>query len=78
MEEEPEATAEEEEDVVDPMDTIRETCKKSCGGYQSRLEACNERVESKSETEETCHEEVIDFFHCMDSCSTNPLFRVTK
>lgn len=32
------------------------------------LDACTERVESKSNTSENCTEELFDFIHCVDHC----------
>lgn len=52
------------------MDSVRETCgsSKPCSGYKEKLERCNDRVNGKSQTEETCVEELFDFLHCADSC----------
>ena len=43
-----------------------------------RLEECNERVNSKTKTTETCMEEVIDFYHCVDHCAGPKIFAKLK
>merc|ERR1711982_133180 len=65
--EEEEEEEEDEEDLIDPAVEIKEACASSeaCQKYKSRLDECNERVTSKSETSETCLEEILDFYHCM-------------
>ena len=52
------------------MDEIREQCKtgSDCVRLAQVLEECNERVKSRSNTDETCHQEVIDFMHAVDHC----------
>lgn len=37
------------------------------------VQECNDRVNSRKQTEETCHEEVIHYFHCLDHCVPLPL-----
>ncbi|XP_076440371.1 cytochrome b-c1 complex subunit 6, mitochondrial-like isoform X1 [Babylonia areolata] len=71
---------EEEEDLVDPQDTMKETCAGSteCKMYKARLDACNERVSSSEGTEETCEEELFDFVHCVDRCVGKSLFTQLK
>merc|ERR1712177_74795 len=62
---------EEEEELVDPADEIKASCEsKNCQKYRDRYEECNARVNSKKNTEETCLEEVIDLFHCVDHCAS--------
>merc|ERR1711863_87120 len=78
-EEEEEAVEEEEEDeedLVDPAVEIKEACANSaaCISSKERLDACNERVNSKENTEETCLEEILDFYHCMDHCAGPKIF----
>merc|ERR1712126_474263 len=76
----PRVKAEDEEDVVDPAVEIKEACASSeaCQKYKSRLDECNERVTSKSETSETCLEEILDFYHCMDHCAGDKIFAKLK
>lgn len=33
-----------------------------------KLSTCNDRVSSRSSTEETCTEELFDYLHCVDHC----------
>jgi len=70
----------EEEELKDPLDTLRTKCKetKSCSSLGEKLQTCNDRVNSRSKTAETCMEEVIDFFHCVDHCATHNLFKQLK
>merc|ERR1712018_913732 len=72
--------AEEEEDLVDPAVQIKEDCANSaaCISSKERLDACNERVNSKENTEETCLEEILDFYHCMDHCAGPKIFSKLK
>lgn len=73
------AQEEEEEELVDPQETLRESCKeKHCQNYASRLQDCNDRVNSKTKTAETCFEEVVDLFHCVDHCASKTLFSKLK
>merc|ERR1711860_12455 len=81
-EEEPEDEEEEEEDeedLVDPAVEIKENCASShCASYKARLDECNDRVTSKSNTTETCMEEIMDFYHCMDHCAAKEIFAKVK
>jgi ubiquinol-cytochrome c reductase subunit 6 len=45
---------------------------------QARLDECNERVMSKTKTSETCFEEVLDFYHCVDHCAAPQIFHHVK
>ncbi|NXH35985.1 QCR6 protein, partial [Myiagra hebetior] len=56
---------EEEEELVDPLTTLREHCEQTA---RERLELCDARVSSRSETEEQCTEELFDFLHARDHC----------
>merc|ERR1711962_1697375 len=78
--EEEEEEEEDEEDLVDPAVEIKEACASSeaCAKYKSRLDECNERVTSKGETTETCLEEMLDFYHCMDHCAGDKIFAKLK
>ena len=78
-EEEEEEEGEEEEDLVDPADSIKESCaEEKCSQYQARLDECNDRVSSKSNTTETCLEEILDFYHCVDHCAGDKIFKTLK
>merc|ERR1739838_276632 len=71
---------EEEEEMVDPFEEAREKCKtsKHCASYISELKACSDRVSSRSQTEETCVQEMFDMLHCVDHCAIDGLFKKTK
>ncbi|RWS25181.1 cytochrome b-c1 complex subunit 6-like protein [Leptotrombidium deliense] len=70
---------EEEEELVDPQEVLREDCtKKHCMKLKEKLEQCNNRVNSKKQTSESCFEEVIDLFHCVDHCVAETLFSKLK
>jgi ubiquinol-cytochrome c reductase subunit 6 len=70
---------EEEEDLVDPAVEIKEKCADShCTKVQTRLNECNARVNSKTETTETCFEEILDFYHCVDHCAGEKIFATFK
>merc|ERR1712228_148863 len=82
-EDEPEAEAEEEEedeeDLVDPHETVREQCVTDhCLAVKAKLDECNARVESKNNTTETCFEEILDFYHCIDHCSSKIIMSKLK
>lgn len=73
------AKCEEEPELVDPQTVLREECKTAhCGDYITKLETCNQRVESRTKTEETCYEELLDLFHCVDHCVSKTLFSKLK
>merc|ERR1740139_247257 len=70
---------EEEEDLIDPAEAIKENCgTTACTKYKGRLEECNARVEGKSKTTETCFEEILDFYHCVDHCAADEIFKHLK
>merc|ERR1711936_655596 len=70
---------EDEEDLVDPHDTVREQCVTDhCAAIKARLDECNARVESKNSTTETCFEEILDFYHCIDHCSSKIIMSKLK
>uniref|UniRef100_UPI0040386552 cytochrome b-c1 complex subunit 6, mitochondrial isoform X2 n=1 Tax=Callospermophilus lateralis TaxID=76772 RepID=UPI0040386552 len=66
----PKEEEEEEEELVDPLTTVREQCEQleKCIKARERLELCDERVSSRSQTEEDCTEELFDFLHARDHC----------
>ena len=77
--EEEEEEEEEEEDLVDPGTVIKEKCAEDhCTKYKARLDECTDRVNSKSNTTETCFEEILDFYHCVDHCAAKELFNNVK
>ncbi|XP_054281070.1 cytochrome b-c1 complex subunit 6, mitochondrial-like [Macrosteles quadrilineatus] len=77
----PTVRAQEDEELVDPQVVIRENCNeadKHTKELRIRLEECNNRVNSKSQTAETCTEELFDYLHALDHCVTNKLFSQLK
>merc|ERR1712150_234258 len=74
-EEEAEEEEEDEEDLIDPAVEIKEKCADDhCTKYKNRLDECNDRVTSKNNTTETCLEEILDFYHCVDHCAGAKIF----
>lgn len=70
---------EEEEELVDPLDTLREKCKANhCPQYLEKFNACEKRVNSKKKTAENCWEELMDLMHCVDHCAAKDLFNHLK
>merc|ERR1712184_221270 len=61
---------EEEEEMIDPLDTVRESCNAKPAGvaFAAELQKCTERVEADEETEETCTQELFDFLLHRDHC----------
>uniref|UniRef100_A0A3Q2QV30 Cytochrome b-c1 complex subunit 6, mitochondrial-like n=1 Tax=Fundulus heteroclitus TaxID=8078 RepID=A0A3Q2QV30_FUNHE len=68
--EEEEEEEEEEEDFQDPLETLRAKCEQTehCVHLKERLEICEARVSSRSNTDEECTEELFDFLHARDHC----------
>jgi ubiquinol-cytochrome c reductase subunit 6 len=52
------------------MVAVKEKCgqSKECSALMEKLTTCNDRVNSKSNTAETCVEELTDYLHCVDHC----------
>ncbi|XP_018026288.1 cytochrome b-c1 complex subunit 6, mitochondrial [Hyalella azteca] len=67
---------EEEEELVDPHDVLKEKCTatSTCTALKEKLDECSDRVNSKSNTTETCYEELIDLIQCVDHCLEKTLF----
>ncbi|XP_019483523.1 PREDICTED: cytochrome b-c1 complex subunit 6, mitochondrial isoform X2 [Hipposideros armiger] len=65
---------------TDPLTTVREQCEQTekCVKARERLELCDERVSSRSHTEEDCTEELFDFLHARDHCVAHKLFNSLK
>nr|XP_032526629.1 cytochrome b-c1 complex subunit 6, mitochondrial isoform X1 [Danaus plexippus plexippus] len=81
------ADEEEEEELVDPQQALRQQCKRNedeCSQKQeaqsfwTKYQECNNRVNSKSNTAETCEEELIDYVHALDKCVNKDLFKRLK
>ncbi|KAK5603637.1 hypothetical protein CRENBAI_003218 [Crenichthys baileyi] len=77
---EEEEEEEEEEEMVDPLETIRAKCEQTehCVHLKERLEICEARVSSRSNTQEECTEELFDFLHARDHCVSHKLFHNVK
>merc|ERR1712059_236302 len=70
---------EDEEDLIDPAEEIKEKCATDhCSSYKAKLDECEERVRSKTKTTETCFEEILDFYHCVDHCAASQIFKYVK
>lgn len=70
---------EEEEDLVDPATAIKEACaENNCAALKAKLDECNDRVRGKTKTTETCFEEILDFYHCVDHCAAKDVFKHVK
>ncbi|XP_012273710.1 cytochrome b-c1 complex subunit 6, mitochondrial [Orussus abietinus] len=67
-------------ELVDPQKVLREQCSKksNCSSLQQKLNTCNDRVNSRTKTEETCLEELIDYVQCVDHCVAKTLFTKLK
>ena len=65
--------------VKDPQEKLRERCseKSECAQLLEKMNNCNDRVNSKSKTSETCMEELIDYMHCVDHCVRIIFFMLT-
>ena len=75
----PFAKCDEEPELVDPQEVLREKCRSSkCDKYKVKLDTCNDRVNSRTQTAETCYEELLDLFHCVDHCAAKELFQKLK
>ena len=61
---------EDEEELEDPLEKVRDACGEhaECTKLKNDLELCNQRVSSRSNTEETCVQELFDFLECQDKC----------
>ncbi|XP_075219558.1 cytochrome b-c1 complex subunit 6, mitochondrial-like [Lycorma delicatula] len=69
-----------DEELVDPQVTLKEKCGDSthCAHLKEKLDACTDRVNSRTKTDETCVEELFDFIHCVDHCVSKSLFSLLK
>ncbi len=55
---------------MDPQDELKEKCSEltTCAKLREELDNCNDRVNSRTQTAETCEQELFDFVHCVDHC----------
>ncbi|CAF4916771.1 cytochrome b-c1 complex subunit 6, mitochondrial-like [Pieris napi] len=70
----------EEEELVDPQTQLREQCheKPEMQAMWAKYQECNNRVNSRSNTAETCEEELVDYVHVLDKCVNKDLFKRLK
>uniref|UniRef100_A0A8D2M1S9 Ubiquinol-cytochrome C reductase hinge domain-containing protein n=1 Tax=Zonotrichia albicollis TaxID=44394 RepID=A0A8D2M1S9_ZONAL len=61
-------TGEEVLELQDPQGGSQCEQIEKCVKAREQLELCNERVASRSHTEEQCTEELFDFLHARDHC----------
>lgn len=59
---------------------MQEECSQlpKCVSFKEKLDTCNNRVNSRSHTEETCVEEILDYVQCVDHCAAKTLFSKLK
>ncbi|XP_050353203.1 cytochrome b-c1 complex subunit 6, mitochondrial-like [Nymphalis io] len=74
------AEEEEEEELVDPQKELRDQCgqKPDAQNMWSKYQECNDRVNSRTNTAETCEEELRDYLHVLDHCVNKDLFKRLK
>ncbi|KAI6242985.1 Cytochrome b-c1 complex subunit 6 [Aphelenchoides fujianensis] len=66
------------EEGVDQLTQYREKCADHVAKFKELLDECNDRVNSRSNTEETCHQEMVDYIHHLDHCAMPKAFRSLK
>ncbi|XP_030370561.1 cytochrome b-c1 complex subunit 6, mitochondrial [Scaptodrosophila lebanonensis] len=76
----PVVKADDEEDLVDPQTALREKCqtKGHIESLYTKYQECNDRVNSRSKTTETCMEELFDYVAELDHCVAHSLFSKLK
>ncbi|XP_016986368.1 cytochrome b-c1 complex subunit 6, mitochondrial [Drosophila rhopaloa] len=69
-----------EEKLVDPQADLREKCeaKDHIQSLYQKYQECNDRVNGRSKTTETCMEELFDFVTEVDHCVAHTLFSKLK
>ncbi|GAA5840794.1 hypothetical protein JCM9279_001223 [Rhodotorula babjevae] len=76
------AEDEEEEEVPDQGDEIREACgnTKVCKEFKHHFEECGERVAAGNTIidGETCVEELFHYMHCVEDCAAPKIFAALK
>eukprot|EP00127_Corallochytrium_limacisporum_P005380 Clim_evm56s203 gene=Clim_evmTU56s203 len=66
---------EEEEEPEDVKEEIEEECASTtCAAAKEEMEKCEARVNSRTNTAETCTEELFHFLHCVDHCTAPKLW----
>ncbi|BGP46927.1 Cytochrome b-c1 complex subunit 6, mitochondrial [Rhodotorula kratochvilovae] len=76
------AEDDEEEEVPDQGDEIREACgnTKVCKEFKHHLEECGERLAAGKTIidNETCVEELFHYMHCVEDCAAPKIFAALK
>uniref|UniRef100_A0A1B6MRR2 Ubiquinol-cytochrome C reductase hinge domain-containing protein n=1 Tax=Graphocephala atropunctata TaxID=36148 RepID=A0A1B6MRR2_9HEMI len=69
-----------DDELVDPQDTLKAKCgqSKKCAELAEILSECNDRVNAKEKTRETCEQELFDFVECVADCVAQNLFKLLK
>lgn len=59
---------------------VQDRCKEDKHAIElaEKYQACNDRVNSRSKTTETCAEELFDLMHAIDHCVAKDLFSKLK
>ncbi|VVC35857.1 Cytochrome b-c1 complex, subunit 6,Ubiquinol-cytochrome C reductase hinge domain [Cinara cedri] len=65
-----------DEELVDPAKVLRGKCEQQKEAQErfAKLQECNDRVNSRKKTAETCVEELWDFLEVVDKCVAKDLF----
>uniref|UniRef100_A0AC35U2A3 Cytochrome b-c1 complex subunit 6 n=1 Tax=Rhabditophanes sp. KR3021 TaxID=114890 RepID=A0AC35U2A3_9BILA len=66
------------EEGTDQLGHFREQCQEKVSHFKDLLEECNARVTSRTQTEETCHEEMVEYIHHLDHCAMPKAFKACK
>ncbi|XP_037922174.1 cytochrome b-c1 complex subunit 6, mitochondrial [Hermetia illucens] len=71
---------EEEQELVDPQTELREKCNEHghIKEHFAKYQECNDRVNGRSKTTETCVEELFDYLHELDHCVAKTLWSKLK
>ncbi|ALC39711.1 CG30354 [Drosophila busckii] len=74
------ADDDEDAELVDPQQALREKCqtKNHIEALYKKYEECNDRVNGRSKTTETCMEELFDYVSELDHCVAHSLFSKLK
>ncbi|XP_022908523.1 cytochrome b-c1 complex subunit 6, mitochondrial-like isoform X1 [Onthophagus taurus] len=62
-------------ELVDPLQKLREKCRKNHQDLVDKLDQCTERVSCREQTTETCTEELFDLLSAVDKCVAKDLFK---
>ncbi|XP_017126386.1 cytochrome b-c1 complex subunit 6, mitochondrial [Drosophila elegans] len=70
----------EETELVDPQEALRAKCeaKDHIQSLYKKYQECNDRVNGRTKTTETCVEELFDFVTELDHCVAHTLFSKLK